>query len=376
MRTKAERGRWLVLAVAALGWVGLVGAARAGEINGRYVVARPMPTPAAAATPAASPAPVPEIYGGTVDVAARRHGYALAWRPANGGPRLHGLGLRDGDDVLGVSLSTGGAAYGVQIFHRADEGRAWRASWITSIDGAGSVGEIEFRTDGPLLGKHPATCRRPGAGSFEATVEITPKGGDYLLTFYLEHSLLYRGLGVLLDGNRLVVGWSFGSPPAVAVYRIRPDGLWTGRRVALRAGQTTVTDERLAREGADAARLLPAVVAQGNAAPGPDGGEDLPPPAFGALSPAESALLTMMEPGAPSVKMWDYHELQQRYGADGWADRWLAEQLTPEENALLRSAVRRRDRALAKSKDKAAPDPRTVGELIEGERQRTQADDE
>ena len=374
MRAKAERGRWAVLAAAILFWVGLDGAARADEIGGRYVVARS--APAAAATPAGSPAPVAEAYGGTVDIAARRHGYALTWRPANGGPRLHGLGLRDGDDVLGVSLSTGGAAYGVQVYHRADAGREWRASWITSIDGAGTVGEILFRTEGPLLGKHPVTCRRPGAGSFEATVEITAKGDDYLLTFYLERSLLYRGLGVLLDGNRLVVGWSFGSPPAVAVYRIGADGLFAGRRVALRSGQTVVASERFAREGADAARLLPAAIVQGNT--GGPGGEDLPPPAFGALSPAESALLTMMEPGAPSVKAWNYDELQRRYGADGWADRWLAEQLTPEENALLRSAVRRRARAWskAKDKDKAAPDQRTVGELIEGERQRTQADDE
>ena len=353
--------------------------ARADDLGGRYVVAS-LPPAISAATPAASPAPARETYGGTVDIAARRHGYAVTWHPANGGSRLRGLGLRDGDDLLGVSLATGGAAYGVQVYHRADEGRAWRAAWITSIDGAASVGEINFHTDGPLLGRHPMTCQRPGAGSFEGVVEIAARGDDYLLTFFVEHGVLYRGMGVLLDGNRLVVGWSFGSPPAVAVYRIGADGLFAGQRVAARSGgQVAVTGERFAREGADAARLLPAAIAQGDAAPGADGGEDASTPAFGALSPAESALLTMMEPGAPSVKTWNYDELQGRYGADGWADRWLAEQLTPEENALLRTAVRRRDRARAREKDKAKPvagDKQTVGELIEAARQRAQADDE
>ena len=348
---------------------------RAGDLGGRYVVASS--AAAAAATPAASPAPVPETYGGTVDIAARHRGYAVTWHPANGGSRLRGLGLHDGDDLLGVSLATGGSAYGVQIYHRADDGHEWRAPWITSIDGAASVGEITFRTDGPLVGRHPVTCRRPGAGSFEATVEIAARGDDYLLTFSVDHGVLYRGMGVLLDGNRLVVGWSFGSPPAVAAYRIGADGLFAGRRVALRSGQAVVTPERFAREGADAARLLPAAVAQGNTG-GPDGGEDAPP-AFGALSPEESALLSMMEPGAPSVKTWNYDELQQRYGADGWADRWLAEQLTPGENALLQKAVRRRTRARAREKDKAkaaAGDKQTVGELIEAARQRAQADDD
>ena len=357
----------------------MAGAVRAGDLGGRYVVAS-LPPAISAATPTASPAPVRETYGGTVDIATRRHGYAVTWHPANGGPRLRGLGLRDGEDVLGVSLATGGAAYGVQVYHRADEGREWRAPWITSIDGAASVGEIRFRTDGPLLGRHPMTCQRPGAGGFEGTVEIAARGDDYLLTFSVEHGVLYRGMGALLDGNRLVVGWSFGSPPAVAVYRIGADGLFAGRRVALRSGgQTAITGERFAREGADAARLLPADIARGEAAPGADGGEDASPPAFGALSPAESALLSMMEPGAPSVKTWNYDELQARYGADGWADRWLAEQLTPEEISLLRAAVRRRDRARAREKDKTkavAGDKQTVSELIEAARQRAQADDE
>ena len=362
----------------ALGWIVLPGTVAADGLGGRHVVAPA--APAAAAGPAASPAaPVPETYGGTVDIAARHHGYAVTWHPANGAARLRGLGLRDGDDLLGVSLATGGAAYGVQIFHRSSDGHEWRAPWITSIDGAASVGEITLRLDGPLLGRHPMTCRRPGAGSFEAAVEIAARGDDYLLTFYLEHSVLYRGVGVLLDGNRLVVGWSFGSSPAVAVYRIGADGLFTGRRVALRSGQAAVTGERFAHEGADAARLLPAGIARGEAAPGADGGEDSSPPAFGALSPAESALLAMMEPGAPLVKDWNYDELQRRYGADGWADRWLAEQLTPEESALLRTAVRRRDRARTREKDKdkvAALDRQTVGELIAAARQRAQADDD
>ena len=356
----------------------LIHQSRATDLGGRYVVASSAAASAVAA-PAANSTPVPETYGGTLDIAARRHGYAVTWRPANGGSRLRGLGLRDGDDLLGVSLATGGSAYGVQIYHRADDGHEWHAPWITSIDGAASVGEITFRADGPLVGRHPVTCRRPGAGGFEATVDIAARGDDYLLTFSVDHGVLYRGMGVLLDGNRLVVGWSFGSPPAVAVYRIGADGLFAGRRVALRSGQAVTTPERFAREGADAARLLPAAVARGNAAGSPDGGGEDAPPAFGALSPQESALLSMMEPGAPSVKTWNYDELQQRYGADGWADRWLAEQLTPEENALLQQAVRRRTRARAREKDKTkavAGDKQTVGELIEAARQRAQAEDD
>jgi hypothetical protein len=160
--------------------------------------------------------------------------------------------------------------------------------------------------------------------------------------------------------------------------------LFTGRRVALRSGQTIVTEERFARQGADAARLLPAAVVQAGSAvgdPGSGGGPDLPAPAFGALSAAESALLTMMEPGAPSVKTWNYDDLQRRYGADGWADRWLAEQLTPDENALLKQALRQRTRARARERDRAraaALDRLTVGELIESARARAQAqgDDE
>jgi hypothetical protein len=345
------------------------------------LLARPVPAAAdlagqyVAADQATPPA---EVFGGTVDLAPRRHGYAVTWHLVDGARRLRGLGLRDGDDLLAVSIATGGAANGVQVFHRAAGTQAWRGAWITSIDGAGVVGEIAFDTDGPLAGKHPLHCRRPGAGSFEGAVDIAPRGDDFLLTFTLAHSVIYRGLGIRVDDNRLAVAWSFGSSPALALYRLGADGMLTGRRLALRGGRAVNTDEHLARAGADAARLLPpAVIAAANAANGNgvggDGGTP-PKPAFGALSPAESALLAMMEPGAPAVKDWNYDELQRRYGAEGWADRWLAEQLTPEENALLKAAVRRRSRTRLGPKDKPGDaDQRTVGQLIEAERQRERA---
>ena len=69
-----------------------------------------------------------------------------------------------------------------------------------------------------------------------------------------------------------------------------------------------------------------------------------------------------LEPGSPDIKAWIYDDLQTRHGPDGWARRWLDEQLTPEERVLLERAVRRRRKPTA---------GRTVGELIDTERHRT-----
>ena len=327
-----------VLAAAVVVWLAAPPGAAATDLAGRYVVA---------ALPAAAEAPVAQAtFAGTAEVRpGNGRGCAVTWLPAaTGARRQRGLGLADDDGALGVSLATGGAAYGVAIYHRVAERGEWQGRWITSLDSGATVGDIRFDgAGGALAGRHRLVCRRPGSGSFEGAVEITPKGGDFLLTFEVDRAVLYRGLGILLDDNRLVVGWSFGSAPAVAAYRPGSGGLLLGRRLSLRGGQPVVWREALAREGEEAMRLLPAAARTD--------------PAM--LRAAADATL---EPGSPEIKTWVYDDLQARHGADGWARRWLDEQLTPEERTLLVRAVGRR---------RPPPAGRTVGELIDAERRRT-----
>ncbi len=140
------------------------------------------------------------------------------------------------------------------------------------------------------------------------------------------------------------MGWSFGSAPGLAVYRPEPGGLLTGRRISARAGQPAVTREALAREGEEAMRLLPAAARTD-------------PALLRASADAE------LEPGSPEIKAWTYDDLQAQHGADGWARRWLDEQLTPEERNFLERATHRRH-----GKPTAG---RTIGALIEEERRRT-----
>ena len=320
-------------------WVTALPVVSAADLAGRYVVATLPMAPDAAVSQA--------TFAGTADITPKKpHVSGVTWLPAGvGARRLRGLGLSDDDGALGVSLATGGAAYGVAIYHHAAGSGEWQGRWITSLDSGGTVGDIRFDDagGGPLVGRHRLVCRRPGSGSFEGVVEVTPKGDDFLLTFEVDRTVLYRGLGTLLDADRLVVGWSFGSAPAVAAYRPDPDGLLKGRRVSLRAGQPVVVREALAREGEDAMRLLP-VAARTD-------------PAM--LRAAADATL---EPGSPEIKAWVYDDLQAHHGADGWARRWLDEQLTPEERNLLERAVHRRRKPAA---------GRTVGELIDEERRRS-----
>lgn len=232
---------------------------------GRYVVAETT-TPT---TESGDPA------GQTVDIAPRNRGYSVVWRtgaaatsgaalpnvvagrrrtPAGGsggGPTTRrGLALRDGD-LLGVSLATGGPAYGVAVYRAEDGGRRWRGRWVTSIDGASVPGEIVFETnDGSLTGRHALRGRREGGGGFEGTVSVTARdnvagdgGENYLLNFTVGGITVYRGLGVR-RGERLVVGWSYGSPPALVVYEIGAGGKLDGRRLSLRS--TEVITELLA----------------------------------------------------------------------------------------------------------------------------------
>ena len=322
--------------VAAFVWLGLASTAPAADLAGRYVVAI-LPSADSPVTDAA--------FAGTADFTPRKpHASAVTWLPAaTGARRQRGLGLSDDDGALGVSVSTGGAAYGVAIYHHAAGAGEWQGRWITSLDAGGTVGDIRFDdAGGSLVGRHRLVCRRPGSGSFEGVVEIASRGdGCFGLTFEVDHTVLYHGLGTLLDNNRLVVGWSFGSTPAVAVYLPDPGGLLTGRRVSLRAGQPVVVREALAREGEDALRLLPAAARTD-------------PAMLRAVADAT------LEPGSPEIKAWNYDDLQARHGPDGWARRWLDEQLTPDERNLLERAVHRRRPTAG----------RTVGELIDAERRR------
>ena len=328
-------------------------AGQSADLAGRYVVAT-------------NSSADQEVYGGSASVLSRRNAYEMDWQLAGGGRSLHGLGLLEDRELLGVSVSTGGGAYGVAVYRHAKNDPQWKGRWVTSIDGAANVGEISFDAGSTLVGTHALTCKRPGVGSFVGTVQIEAKGSDYLLTFLLGHAVLYKGLGVLSGDGRLVVGWSFGSSPALAVYRYNSEGTLTGRRISLKpGGQVTSTTERMAREGEIAARLLP-VAAHGNLEEQFDAGPL--PGAFGTLT---DPVLAVLEPNPPLVKQMTYDQLQKA-GPDGWAERWLAGQLSSEDRADLASARQRlADTGRGKGKNAgAANSSKTIGELIDAERQR------
>lgn len=217
--------------------------------------------------------------GQTVEIAPRNRGYSFVWRTggtvgangrARGGSTRRGLAFRDGN-LLGVSLATGGPAHGVGIYKPEDGGRRWRGRWVTSIDGASAPGEIVFETGsdgGTLLGRHPLHGRRDGGGSFEGAVTITRRTGagdkDFALSFTVGGVTVYRGLGQRF-GDRLVVGWSFGSPPSLTVYEIGADGKLDGRRLTTRTAEAATTEQLApfvgAGTGTDGLLLLPAPAA-------------------------------------------------------------------------------------------------------------------
>ncbi len=128
----------LILASCSLGAL-TIGAAP--DLAGRYVVA---------ILPTAADAPVAQAtFAGTVDITLRRPRVsAVSWLPSTvGARRQRGLGLSDDDGALGVSISTGGAAYGVAIYRHTTGSGTWQGRWITSLDSGGTLGEIRF--DGP-----------------------------------------------------------------------------------------------------------------------------------------------------------------------------------------------------------------------------------
>lgn len=173
--------------------------------------------------------------------------WTLGWR-LDSGKRQRALGLSDAGTLLAASLNTGGAAYGLLVLRRAVDG--WNGRWITSIDGASTLGDM-FISGATLAGRH-GFAGRGRAGSFEGSVNVTARGPAYSLNFNSANGVeLYRGIGAV-DGDRLAVAWSFGGSPSLAMYAVGEKGL-TGQRFtfARRQNDATAVTERLTREGAD-----------------------------------------------------------------------------------------------------------------------------
>jgi hypothetical protein len=363
---KTRRARATALA----GWLFLLALAPMGraadDLAGRYFIAESVPADGG----------IP--YGGTVDITARRSPVYVFNSRLDSGKRSRGLGLRDGNDLLGFSINTGGIAHGVAIYHREDNGRRWRARWISSIDGGGLVGEISFSNgEGqPLAGRHSFSGSRPRAGSFEGTVTITPRGEGVLLNFTASGGIaLYRGVGVLCGEDRLAVGWSFGGTPSIAVYQVNDKGGLTGRRLSLTRSRegTAAGTERLAREGSEEPIFPPRLPIPGQDSPAlPPAADELPVPApavngGGGAGDGASSMLMAAPGSAPDVRTLTYAELMRRYGQRGQAERLLSEQLSAEERQRLETALQRRRTRGAK---KTAPGEKTIAQLLEESRAR------
>jgi hypothetical protein len=355
----SKRACAIALAWAATGFASLATA----DIGGRYAAAAPADAPGATGSAGAAMR--------VVEITAHRNAYSVTYAAAGSRGKRRGWGLLDGDQFV-VALSTGGAAYGVAVYHYAAGEHAWSGPWISSLDGGASLGKIRFEEGATLEGRHALFCARPGAGSVSGTVEIKPAAGGYQLTFQLGRAVYYRGVGLLLPGDRLAVGWSFGSAPELATYQVAAGGSLTEHRISW----TPHADE------AAGTQLTPInndqyLAAMNPGTPSGDGGSSQMPlftnpagppeeelPAAGAPGGSEAAPL-ILGPAAPQVKAWSYGALMRQYGADGWAERWLERQLKPEELRLLHAALRRRG-----SHGSAGPDveSRSIGTLIEDER--------
>lgn len=295
--------------------------------------------------------------GGIVDIDPRGSTYVVAVRPELG-KGLRGLGLSEGLDLVGFSLNTGGIAHGLAVYRRAEGGQRWQGRWISSIDGGSSVGTMDFDADPKqptLAGRHHFSGRRASYGQFDGTVAMSPQGGDFVLTYTTPGgAVLYRGVGAV-RGERLVVAWSFGSSPALAVYQLGGQGELDGRRVSLRTGgRLEAMTEHLVPAGA-----VPSATPATEAAGKSEGAQ-----AGATGSDVASYDMSASEPGAPVVKTSVYMDLMIRYGSEGWAERWLDRQLTVDESHLLQFAVHRH-RAGDPTTDIGS---RTVAQLIEEQR--------
>jgi hypothetical protein len=329
----------------------------AAEIGGRYAV------PAAEATPTSTGAP-PDTR--LVEITPRRgNAYSLVYASGGGSHKRRGWGLLDGDE-LAVSLATGGPAYGVAIYHHVPAEHAWSGLWVSSLDGGSAAGSIRFADGAELAGRHTLECTRPGAGSVTGTVEIKVAGAGYQLSFRLGRAVYYRGAGLLLAGDRLAVGWSFGSAPELAAYQVTVAGSLLEHRLSW----TPHPGEP------DSSQFIPAndeqyFAAMNRLKAGAWGGLAALPlfaPATGAAPDADAeAAAEVLGPAAPRVKAWSYGALLRQYGADGWAQRWLGSQLDAEELSLLQGAIRRH--AIHGVPDQDL-ETRSIGTLIEEERAR------
>lgn len=207
-------------------------AGRAAEAPGRYFVAEGAESGG----------------GGVLEVTARHPpGCTLGWR-LDSGRQQRALGLSDAGNLLAASINTGGAAYGLLLLRRSADG--WKGRWVTSIDGAGTLGDMSI-AGATLPGRHHFSGRGR-AGSFEGSVTITARGPAFSLNFNSASGVqLYRGIGAL-EGDRLAVAWSFGGAPSLAVYAVADKGL-TGQRFTFARGRNdaVAVTERLTREGAD-----------------------------------------------------------------------------------------------------------------------------
>jgi hypothetical protein len=330
----------------------------AAEIGGRYATAAAETAPANAADRAQPSARL-------VEITPRRGAYSLVYASGANARKRRGWGLLDGDE-LAVSLATGGPAYGVAIYQHAPDEHAWSGPWISSLDGGTAAGRIRFEDGAGLAGRHPLECTRPGAGSVSGTVDIKPAGDGFQLTFRLGRAVLYRGVGWLLPGNRLAVGWSFGSAPELAVYAVTAAGglvehrlAWTPLPGAANDGQfIPVNDDQYfaalnrGRAGLwNGAATLPLFAPVAGATP----------------DAAVDAAAQTMGLAAPRVKAWSYGALQRQYGAAGWAQRWLESQLDAEELSLLAGALRRH---VVHGVPDQELESRSIGTLLEEERTR------
>jgi hypothetical protein len=353
-------------AIAGAGWAPL----RAAEIGGRYAAQAPAGTPAAAAATAADAGPR------LVEITAHRNAYAVSYETGFSRHKRHGWGLLDGEQLV-VALSTGGAAYGVAIYHHLPGEHTWSGPWISSLDGGASLGKIRFEDGAALEGRHALVCSRPGAGSVSGTVTIKPAADGYQLTISLGHAVYYRGVGLLLPGDRLAVGWSFGSAPELAIYQVGAKGSLAEHHVwwAQHPGSAASLDN---------GQFVPisndeyfAAMSQGTFSPGSgsspmplfanragSGADELP---AADASAAQEAAALILGPAAPRVKTWSYTALMRQFGADGWAERWLERQLTAEELRLLHAAVRRHETHQGGDGDLES---RNIGALLEEERTR------
>jgi hypothetical protein len=342
------------------------GQTQAAEIGGRYAVQSPSEAPANSAANSDS-------ANRMVEIAAHRNAYSVTYEAGAAGRRKrHGWGLLDGDQLV-VALSTGGSAYGVAIYHHVAGEHSWSGPWISSIDAGASLGRIRFEEGGALAGRHALVCSRPGAGSVSGTVEIKPAADGYQLTFSLGRVVLYRGVGLLLPGDRLAVGWSFGSSPEVAAYQVGDGGALSEHRLSWThpdnagSGQLMpISDDQYA---AARARGTPGSGMPLFAAPADATAAGELPVGEEATGPETTALT--VGPASPQVKAWSYGALMRQYGKDGWAERWLRRQLTPEEMALLRSAL---GRHTARGQTDQEVESRSIGTLIEDERAKEAGD--